>query len=428
MLLAGLAPRRLAEAHRDTPLTRAYFGHVGFLLPGLVGTFLILAQNTDLRREFAPLFDAHFLLHRAGWLIWAIVLLSVEAACLLLSLASLPWGDSRAPIRDLWRLALRTVWLHMGHLVLLSWAYCALLNLCQNYLRSLRWYEPGPAQARSSYTWLLDWMASNYEYALVMLFAAAAIWWVAGLLRAMTANVVQPEEGRAPLCEECGYNLSHHDPSARCPECGRAVERSLSEGLRSPIYWGPFFHAVRQVGFVRASLDAWFNPERLFMSMSAVQGLKSAGTFLLAQLLLTAAAFLVAFALGVSGVLGESLHGDAAEFLFYVGWTGVLVAFVIGVFVSLTAGIVGMVVSRQDRRNCAGGCHRVACFCAGIFPPFVFLLIVSAFVVIELLNSLAPFGWFWLLPLIVFSAIITVVVVFVSAVACRTRFVRYANS
>ncbi len=42
----------------------------------------------------------------------------------------------------------------------------------------------------------------------------------------------------APMCEGCGYDLSHQGRDTRCPECGRDVHISLTAGLvRRPTTW-----------------------------------------------------------------------------------------------------------------------------------------------------------------------------------------------
>lgn len=42
----------------------------------------------------------------------------------------------------------------------------------------------------------------------------------------------------APMCEGCGYDLSHQGRDTRCPECGRDVHTSLTPGLaRNPHEW-----------------------------------------------------------------------------------------------------------------------------------------------------------------------------------------------
>lgn len=41
-------------------------------------------------------------------------------------------------------------------------------------------------------------------------------------------------EGLPPLCEECGYDLTHRPESGRCPECGGSVSWSLTPDGRRP--------------------------------------------------------------------------------------------------------------------------------------------------------------------------------------------------
>src|SRR5580658_3900506 len=39
------------------------------------------------------------------------------------------------------------------------------------------------------------------------------------------------------LCENCGYMLNGLPPSGNCPECGTAIDFSVSERLRQPPLW-----------------------------------------------------------------------------------------------------------------------------------------------------------------------------------------------
>lgn len=61
-----------------------------------------------------------------------------------------------------------------------------------------------------------------------------------GLLLARIGSVFwsvaasQDTEDESPLCEGCGYDLTHRPTDGRCTECGTNIDESLSPGLRRP--------------------------------------------------------------------------------------------------------------------------------------------------------------------------------------------------
>jgi len=57
---------------------------------------------------------------------------------------------------------------------------------------------------------------------------AALVHWFAAAMRSLPAHVSAP----APICEGCGYDLSHEPAGGVCPECGLDLASSLEGGKR----------------------------------------------------------------------------------------------------------------------------------------------------------------------------------------------------
>ena len=116
LVLSGFVSRRLALAHRNTSLRQACLVHwIALTASYPVGMALLLADTVT-----GP--DLSQALQREGYagpstiMVAVAIVLSVEIGFVLLAVLLMPWGDARAPLRLLWRHALRTSWLHTGHL------------------------------------------------------------------------------------------------------------------------------------------------------------------------------------------------------------------------------------------------------------------------------------------------------------------------
>ncbi|MCO6436886.1 MAG: hypothetical protein J5J06_07350 [Phycisphaerae bacterium] len=70
----------------------------------------------------------------------------------------------------------------------------------------------------------------------VFILAPAALSFLLYLLGVMFRGALPPrdDQDEPPLCEGCGYDLTHKPSDGRCPECGMRVEESLTPGLRRP--------------------------------------------------------------------------------------------------------------------------------------------------------------------------------------------------
>ncbi len=403
ILLSGFRPRAAARANRDTRLRAAYLAHwIGLIVCGLTWLGLLAGDpeiGPDVRWLLSPGPDEG----KSRALIWLIAAVVVELAFGLLAFLLLPWGDGRAPLRVVWRHALRTAWLHTGHLALCFVPF--VVSIVANDL----WFE-----GRG----LINWLP--------MCFAAGAVWYASALIGAMTVELEQVEE-RPPTCEACGYNLSYHqNPGDRCPECGRPAEESLGPHVRSPVGWGPFGASGWRTSFVEATLNAWFAPERLFGRTAVTSGLASAGVFLVAHMVLAGTTFFAAICFG-SVIMPGGPPNDSWVYYLFACWSA-FIGSLTGVAVSLTAAIVGLIVSRQHGRNCLPGAIRVGCFCAGIVPAWVFCEVAAGFVGARLVESVRPWRWG---EAILFVGLLgltgALIVIYVGGVARRMKYVQFAN-
>lgn len=435
IVLSAFVPRRSATAHRDTSLIQAYVVHWIALILGAIAVVAVLAQEDDIRSDLVDLLDQGDLFTATAAIVCVIVVVVTEALFALLALLLLPWGDGAAPVGPLWRQALRTAWLHTGHFGLAACLYTEIYVFCEMHLEPLQRYRWVHEPERQTGSALLQWVADHYQYALPVLFAGLVAWYLWALLRAMTTRLLPPAPARPPLCEACGYNLSHHDVSARCPECGRPVAMSVGPDVRRPVSWIPFGTGSPRTGVVRATIGAWLRPERFFMSVSVMQGVGSAGAFLLVHLILTAVAVpfgsAASFALFYRDELIDVLHDDALlEAACALSWFGTSIGCVCGLVVCVSATVIGLIFSRSDGRNQTAACLRVACFCTGIFPLCCFVLTVGTVVAVYVIEALGLLGHPYAIPLAigVLGAITAVTVFYIGGVARRMQYVRYANS
>lgn len=427
IFLSGFAPRRVARAHQDTSLPAAYLIHWAGLLLGVPTILLVLARDPRMGTAITSLWQSAGLFAASTIADCVTVIAVAEAAFVLLALALLPWGAASAPVRALWHHALRTIWLHTGHCCFGTWLCIAFLMYCKHYaVRHWQIYQ----DTRPTIASLAHWAAYNYEYLMPLVIAGCTVWYLWALLRAMTTPLGEAETPHPPLCEACGYNLSHHEISARCPECGRPVEASLGPDVRSPAGWGRFRKRYRPTTFVQATVDAWFRPRLFFMGLSTTRGLAAAGAFLLRHLLLSALGLLGGFGAALWVLMPREIDDFFGELGYGVACAGAVVALILGLFASLLAGIAGLVVSKSERRNCTGGCLRIACFCSGILPVWTTTFMILVVIIGKLLESMSPIPrWLWVLwPTVTIGVHVGFLVVYTGAVLRRIRYVRYANS
>ena len=106
------------------------------------------------------------------------------------------------------------------------------------------------------------------------------------LLRAVAAGARIELAEDDPICETCGYNLSHTPTDSRCPECGEQAALSRPPGIRRPPAWEQPGRWLRVRDYVRCSAAALFRPGRFFRTMPTQAGHGRARTAVILNLIL----------------------------------------------------------------------------------------------------------------------------------------------
>jgi hypothetical protein len=72
------------------------------------------------------------------------------------------------------------------------------------------------------------------------------------------------------LCESCGYRLNGLPLSGNCPECGSAIDLSISERLRFPPIWENTSQNPSAIGrFFGTTTEVILHPYRFFRSLTS---------------------------------------------------------------------------------------------------------------------------------------------------------------
>lgn len=410
LIFCGFFPRHCAIGARNLSLPAAYLGHCLALLVWIPAYVATVIAADPMGRATAELRSADTWTQPVTYLILFFSIVGVELAFALLGLLLLPWTDPPAPLRTATRHALRTAWLHTGHLCLAGFPFAVVVIRL-----SLM-----PFSSESTFV---------QQYILPAVFGSGVIWYLWAVFRAATAPLEEIEP-REPLCEGCGYNLSHHqDPDDRCPECGQSAQWSLSPNRRQPLCWRTSRRGGRKLRWLPLTINAWTKPEKVFPDLSTQNGPGAAGLFLAVQLFLTGEAFAVSCTIGAIVFIGRVPNSDLPEFFYMLSLLGGLICLWIGAFICLVAAILGLIVARQTGRNCLGGVIHVACYCSGIFPAWAFLQTFGTMATVKTMNSL---GVRWrvidtAMNLGIPGLIFFLVVLYIGGVARRSALTRYAN-
>jgi hypothetical protein len=72
------------------------------------------------------------------------------------------------------------------------------------------------------------------------------------------------------LCENCGYMLNGLPPTGNCPECGTAIDLSLSERFRQPPLWESIGDPrPKWLRFILTTAQVIFRPKRFYRSSTS---------------------------------------------------------------------------------------------------------------------------------------------------------------
>jgi len=230
-LLAGTSAFVLHWAHRGTPV-----GRIGQNLISLLSNpFLFSATVASL--------------------------VPIEGAFLLISVVLLPWAGHSEPLSRTWRHTLRVTWLTPGCAIPLVGIAWSILTV-----RSNRQVDEGT---------------------MFILLEILVGWILFVILRASGIERPVAHSDRPPLCEDCGYNLSHTPVDSRCPECGTPVVQSLCPGRRRPPAWEQASLTNAPIRFLLCALEAVFRPKRFFRELPTRSGRRTAQRFLMVNIALT---------------------------------------------------------------------------------------------------------------------------------------------
>jgi hypothetical protein len=119
------------------------------------------------------------------------------------------------------------------------------------------------------------------------------------------------------LCENCGYMLNGLPPSGNCPECGSAIDLSVSERLRQPPLWEIIGDPrPKWLRFLLTTLQIIFTPTRFYRGTTSRSQILPAHRF--AQIQWLICALILGFAAWIhwrSEWVLHYLHNPAPPFL-----------------------------------------------------------------------------------------------------------------
>ncbi len=427
---------------RQTPLWAAWLAHLLAFGVALAITFIGVAfMDAALSARSRTLISqvAWDLLCQTLWEFWVgtvnvragliqigIFLASIEAAFVLVAFLLIPLSARDEPLRQTCRRALRTTWLWTGTAI--PFLIVLMPVLFELEFQATAWNRRTPwnANLAQRQMWLdaRPWHIRHEDDVMALAIGILSCWALGVLLRAATAGPEETSPSRPPICEVCGYNLSHTPSDSRCPECGTPVCDSVQPGLRQPNDWEQG-RGLRPISaLLRYSLAAAFRPRRFFRTMQTRRGLDRARTFLVIHLGLTA------LVVPVSAIAEAILDGRHWTDVNDVGPHTLLLVLLTCVWILSAASVVGFACRLLWKQNVMPGVAKVFCYLAGLY---VFLALVCGLCV-------APaMGLFWVLAFtrrglapyaIAAWAVLSGLCLLLYLVLCLVgvRRIRYANS
>jgi len=300
IVMLWLTPRRTATRCQHTPLWAAWLAH---LLAALIAVVVVVGGlaimgarlGTPGARVAGSAVDAIMqplatiwaepLLSRRWFVLMLADLLRLETVFLGAAIILVSWSAQDEPLRQTWRHALRTAWLWTGSfipfLVLLFAVLIPLRHCVREWFKTV--YFLGQRLGLRDYYFWWDtktWLAANDEWVIAVSVTALVLWILFVLLRAGATPRESTPPDRTPVCETCGYDLSHTPADSRCPECGVPVDESIGAGVRQPTAWERPEGLPRLGALVRCGLAAAIRPSRFFRRMQTRRGLPRARAFM----------------------------------------------------------------------------------------------------------------------------------------------------
>lgn len=246
------------------------------------------------------------------WIGMGIAWIVAEAVLAAVALVLMLWRAGDEPLRESARNAFRTAWLWT--IPVSAWLVLAFALLVLGSQVLIHFYTGGQGRW-SGGGWNANtplWLMHRDE---LLPCAGFCLAWVGALIlmRAAATRVHQPTPALPPVCETCGYDLSHTNLDGRCPECGQPVRDSIAPGRRQPSPWAAARGAARIVAFLQCTILPLVRGPRFFREL-AVRGHQSAARVLfllnlaLAALLGTAAAMILYWVINKHAPSGEEFY------------------------------------------------------------------------------------------------------------------------
>lgn len=212
-------PATAAQRTQHMKLWKAFAFHV--LALALMPLGFTLPASAFAVREYgsmwAPYQEIFYEFNRmpleAALMILGGTLLPLESALFFCAVLFMPWGAMDERIGDSLRHALRRVWLLTVQLPVIVAAIVTVGFLYEQHEHPIDYVLP------------------------VSIVFACGLWLIWAFLRGLGARRTVPCKHRPPICESCGYDLTHSDRQGECSECGEPVQFSLGMNHRPGTPW-----------------------------------------------------------------------------------------------------------------------------------------------------------------------------------------------
>lgn len=414
---APVLPATTARRTHHVSLKRAYAIHLLTGLLGLVAVLFLVAwegapdpssPRVVWIKFLSMVADASDEFRSEPYVISLAVMagfLTIEAAYLALAFIVAPWGARDETIKDSFRNGIRRTWLHTSHALLLIIGVggftVVLTHIASDWHSSHPLDWPDPPQAppgaaprtpqwdqyqaalqehneRVNAVWT-QWQNSQpflvrgQDEILILVYCAAFTWWLAALLRGVGADrPIQPVL-RPPLCEACGYNLTHAPMEGRCSECGVPVAASLGPDARPGTGWDRRDRIGRFRAGWRCAVDAMLRPHRLGRAMQVSAAAHR--HFLIASLPVLYAAWF--FGLAVWSFAGTREVPPGGQWSWFLIPMSAVAGYLTGLAVlsSLAAALlVGIGYWFREKRNLLPATIQAACYLNGFLSLWMLFL------------------------------------------------------
>lgn len=388
-MAALFRPVRAVRRADHLPLWKAWGIHLaGTLLAWIVTLLLVAWSEAPDNASPVQVLGALFIIltdlvgeldQVAVWVAIIFTALGIELVWLVSAAVMMPWSAHDEPMRQSYRRALRRLCLITPHLA-------TIIVLAGGMMI---WID------RQSWDYS-EWFSFG-EIFQFFVFTAACLWSLWFVLAALgclapTAFCCWPAR-----CEGCGYQLTGLQPDQDCPECGLAIERTLSHttrpGIRGPggIGW-----------WLKQSYKAIRRPTEFGNSMHVLSpdaGHRRCLAFTLVLLMLASPIAMGALYMAIEAVesyvdRNNTFDWDQLIFIsIVVGlWMGLLMTGILVAVALMGSGLAGILEGWRNGRNLMPAAIRGACYtsCFGLFWALVLWCNLMMFVIIMELDLLNP--------------------------------------